>query len=70
MTPDAPARSELAEELLKRDLHATIRLNLAVVGVWLSDGQRAGLVDALVARLDGEWRVRRMRSTPPSEMTP
>ena len=62
MNTDAPAPSESIDERLKRDLRATVRLNLAMVGVWLADAQLAGLVDALVARLDGEWRVRRLQA--------
>lgn len=45
---------------VKRDLRATARLHLAMIGVCLSDPQTAALVDALLARLDGEWRVRQL----------
>ena len=56
------------DERVKGDLRATVRLNLMMGGVWLSDAQLTALVDALVARLDGEWRVRQLRP-PPADRT-
>ena len=67
MSANAPTPSGLIDERLRRDLRATIRLNLTMVGVWLSDDQLAGLVEAFVARLEGEWRV---RQTPPPPSDP
>jgi hypothetical protein len=59
-TPDTPP-SALVDSQVKRDLCSTLRLHLSMVGIWLTDPQAAALVDTFVARLDGEWRVRRLR---------
>lgn len=48
------------DEQVKRDLRATVRLNLAMAGVWLTDAQLVALVDAFLARLSGELRARRI----------
>jgi hypothetical protein len=59
-TPDTPP-SALIDARVRRDLCATLRLHLSMIGIWLTDPQAAATVDALVARLDGEWRVGRLR---------
>lgn len=62
-TPFQPASADprvWTTKAVKRDLRATARLHLAMIGVCLSDPQTAALVDALLTRLDGEWRVRQL----------
>jgi hypothetical protein len=61
-TPGTPP-SALIDAQVKRDLCSTLRLHLSMAGIWLTDPQAAAAVDVLVARLDGEWRVRRLRQT-------
>ena len=71
MSAHSTPPSALIDERVKRDLCATVRFNLTMVGVCLADGQLSALVDALVARLDGEWRVRQLlRPIPPTEVSP
>lgn len=68
-TPTGPP-SALLDERVRRDLCATTRFNLAMASVWLADGQIAALVDALIARLDGEWRIRQLQTLPSAEASP
>lgn len=70
MTPASPPDDRVIDEPLKRDLRATLGLNLAMAGVWLADAQLAALVDALVARLDGERRLKRLHAATPTEDRP
>jgi len=49
---------------VRSDLAATIRFNLMMAGVWLGDAELTALVDALAARLDGEWRARQLQPPP------
>jgi len=64
MSTPTPPPSSLADPQVRRDLCATMRLHLSLIGIWLTDSQAAALVDVLVARLDGEWRVRQLRLPP------
>lgn len=64
-TPSTPP-SALIDPQVKRDLCSTLRLHLSMIGIWLTDQQAAAAVEVLVARLDGEWRVQRLRR-PPSD---
>lgn len=61
MSNPTPSPASLADPQVRRDLRATVRLHLSLIGIWLTDPQAAGLVDVLVARLDGEWRARQLR---------
>jgi hypothetical protein len=63
IAPGTPP-SALIDARVKRDLCSTLRLHLSMVGIWLTDPQAAAAVDVLVARLDGEWRVRRLQPPP------
>jgi hypothetical protein len=65
-TPVPPTAADprvWSDKAVKRDLRATARLHLAMIGVCLSDPQTAALVDALLARLDGEWKARQLQRT-------
>lgn len=64
MSSPTPPPSSLADRQVRRDLSATLRLHLSLIGIWLTDPQAADLVDVLIARLDGEWRVRQLRPPP------
>lgn len=64
MSNPTPRPSSLADRQVRRDLCATLRLHLSLDGIWLTDPQAAAVVDALVARLDGEWRVRQLQKPP------
>ena len=69
MSVNAPTPSELIDERLKRDLRATVGLNLMMAGIWLSDGQLAALVDLVAARVEGELRLRRLQAIQTPEVT-
>ena len=60
MNTAEPRLAELITERVGRDLRETVRMNLALIGVVITDAQLDGLVTALVARLDGELRSLRL----------
>ncbi len=64
MSSPTPPPSSLVDRQVRRDLSATLRLHLSLIGIWLTDQQATDLVDVLLARLDGEWRVRQLRQPP------
>ena len=58
MSPLPQRLCDLVDDRVRRDLRETVRMNLALAGVVVTDPQLDGLVAAVVARLDGELRVR------------
>lgn len=62
MNTPIPPPSSLADRQVRRDLCATLRLHLSLIGIWVTDPQAAAVIDVLVARLDGEWQARQLQS--------
>ena len=64
MTPTPMFLRDLVTAAVSRDLRETVRFNLAMAGVAVIDRQLDGLVTAVVARPDGEFRLR-LAANPP-----